>query len=123
LGLSEPIVASVDCKQWRRSWRGSASRKAAEKQAERTAALVKASATIGWKLGTMDWRDARFVPIILSLMPGAFRFHKGVPIVPVLNLRDFLQKMPGYLDKIAYFRAAPRGSGDSFRNSHESAEK
>jgi len=116
MGLREPIVASVDCKQWHRGWRGSASRKAAEKQAERTAGLAKASAAMGEKLGIGDWKDARFVPIVLSLMPGAFKFHKGLPIVPVLGLRDFLQKLPGYLDKIAHF-CASRGHEGSFRDS------
>ncbi len=121
LGLKEPIVASVDCKQWHRGWRGSASRKAAEKQAQRTASLAKASAAMGEKLGIGDWKEAHFVPIILSLMPGALKFHKGLPIVPVLGLRDFLQKLPGYLDNIPYFRA-PRGHEGSFRGSQRLAE-
>lgn len=104
LATKRPIVACADCKQWHRGWRGSASRKAAEQQIERTRVLAEASSSMLAKIGVNGWRRADFLPIVLSLMPGARRFHKGTPIVPVLQLRDFLQKMPAYLSKIKHFR-------------------
>jgi len=103
LGLKEPIVASADCKHWHRGWRGSASRKAAEKQAERTRALAEASISLHRKIGIEKWKDAYFVPMVLSLMPGAIKLYNGLPVVSVLQLRDFLQKMHGYVDEIKHF--------------------
>jgi len=103
LGLKEPFVASVDCKHWHYGWRGSASRKAAEKQAERTRALAEASISLGDKIGIEKWKDAYFVPMVLSLMPSAIKLYNCLPIVSVLQLRDFLQKMPVYIDEIKHF--------------------
>lgn len=103
LAIKRPIVACADCKQWHRGWRGSASRKAAEEQTERTKVLAEASSSMVEKIGVKGWRRADFLPMVLSLMPGARRFHKGTPIVPVLQLRDFLQEMPAYLRRIKHF--------------------
>ena len=103
LAMKRPVVACADCKQWHRGWRGSASRKAAEEQTERTRVLAEASSSMVEKIGIVGWGRADFLPIILSLMPGAHRFHKRTPIVPVLQLRDFLQEMPAYLQKIKHF--------------------
>jgi len=107
LGLKEPIVVSADCKHWRHGWRGSASRKASEKQAERTRALAEASISLHRKIGIEKWKDAYFVPMVLSLMPGAIKLYNGLPVVSVLQLRDFLQKMPGYIDEIKHFHVHP----------------
>jgi hypothetical protein len=102
LGLKKPIVACVDCKHWRRGWRGAGSRKAAEMQLNRTKGLAEASKDMMEKIGLIGWKQAYFVPIILSLVPGAQKFHNGVPIVPVLQLRDFLPQLPAYVTKIAH---------------------
>ncbi len=103
LALKRPFVASVDCKQWRKGWRGAASRTAAERQTERTEILAKASATMDAKIGIKGWEHADFVPIVLSLLPGARKFHRGTPVVPVLQLTDFLREMPAYINKIKHF--------------------
>jgi len=103
LALKEPLIVCADCKHWHHGWSGSGSRKAAEMQAERTENLSKASKSINDKIGIGNWKRAHFVPMILSLAPGNQKFHKGVPIVPVLQLRDFLTSMPAYLNQIMHF--------------------
>ena len=103
LAQKEPLIVCADCKQWHRGWSGSGSRKAAEKQAERTKNLLEASKSENDKLGIKNWRHAQFIPMILSLAPGNQKIHKGVPIVPVLQLGDFLTLMPAYLDQITCF--------------------
>lgn len=103
LALKEPLIVCADCKHWHHGWSGSGSRKAAEMQAERTENLFKASKSINDKIGIGNWTRAHFVPMILSLAPGNQKFHKGVPIVPVLQLRDFLTSMPAYLNQIMHF--------------------
>jgi len=103
LALKEPLIVCADCKHWHHGWSGSGSKKAAEMQAERTENLSKASKSINDKIGIGNWKRAHFVPMILSLAPGNQKFHKGVPIVPVLQLRDFLTSMPAYLNQMMHF--------------------
>ena len=103
LALKEPLIVCADCKHWHHGWSGSGSRKAAEMQAERTENLSKASKSINNKIGIGNWKRAHFVPMILSLAPGNQKFHKCVPIVPVLQLRDFLTSMPAYLNQMMHF--------------------
>jgi len=103
MGLKKPLIICADCKHWRHGWSGSGSRKAAEMQKERTKALSEASKTLDDKIGARIWKHAYFVPMVLSLVPANQKFYNGVPIVPVLQLRDFLSQIPAYLDKIAHF--------------------
>ena len=104
LALRKPIIASVDCKHWHRGWKGSASIKAVEQQIKRTEAMAKASKYMVEKLGLKGWNRAQFIPIILSLMPSTTKFIKNVPVVPVLQLRDFLQGMPAFINNFIRFR-------------------
>jgi len=103
LAHKEPLIVCADCKQWHHGWSGSGSRKAAEQQAERAKNLSEMLMTVNSKLGIKNWRRARFIPMILSLAPGNQKIHKGVPIVPVLQLSDFLTSIPAYLDQITCF--------------------
>jgi hypothetical protein len=104
LALKEPLIICADCKHWHHGWSGSGSRKAAELQTERTKVLVDALKTLGDRIEIGRWKHAYFVPMILSLVPANQKFYKGVPIVPVLQLGDFLPQIPAYLGKIAHFR-------------------
>ena len=103
LALKEPLIVCADCKHWHQGWSGSGSRKAAEMQAERTKNLYEVFKSINDKIGMGNWKRAHFVPMILSLAPGNQKFYKGVPIVPVLQLGDFLTSMPAYLDRITHY--------------------
>lgn len=105
LGLKKPIIISADCKHWHKGWSGAASVKSAKKQIERTKALAEASASgnIRSKIGIEKWEHAYFVPVILSLAPSQHKFYERAPIVPILQLRDFLQNVMVYLDEIRRF--------------------
>jgi hypothetical protein len=104
LALKEPLIICTDCKHWQHGWSGSGSRKAAGLQTERTQALVDALKTLNDRIVINKWKHAYFVPMILSLVPANQKFYKDVPIVPVLQLGDFLPQIPAYLGKIAHFR-------------------
>jgi Holliday junction resolvase-like predicted endonuclease len=106
LAAKRPIVACADCKQWHRGWRGSASRKATEQQIERTRVLAETAPAMLEKIDMKGWKHADFLPMVLSLTPSAHKFHRGAPIVPVLQLRDFLHDLPAYVGKIKRFRAS-----------------
>jgi len=103
LGFKRPIIVSVDCKQWRKGWSRSAIIRAVDSQIERTRALAEALPSIIDKF-RMDLRG-RFtiIPIILSLIRGEFKFYRAVPIVPILQLPDFLREMIAHIGSMAHF--------------------
>ncbi|KYH42838.1 MAG: restriction endonuclease [Candidatus Bathyarchaeota archaeon B63] len=103
VALKRPFVVCVDCKRWCQGWMGAASRKVAEKQIERTRILAEASAKLAKKIGIDGWDQACFVPVIVSLLPSISKFHKASPIVPIIQLRSFIQAMPAHLDEIDHY--------------------
>ena len=64
--------------------------------------VIKTAAK-GDEIGIVNWKLAYFVPIIVSLFPVPQKFYNGVPLVPILQIGDFLQKMSAYLDKMEYY--------------------
>ncbi len=94
IGLKKPIVLCVDCKHWRQGWRSAASSKAVEAQVERTEALAEALPNYAKRIKLEAWQAATLIPLILSLLPGPEKFHKNVPVVPILQLQDFIKSVP-----------------------------
>jgi Holliday junction resolvase-like predicted endonuclease len=105
LAISEPIVVCVDCKRWRRGWGNSAITKVAAAQAERTEVLAKAPHSLQRRVGLDGWRQAILFPVILSLFPGPVKFYNKVPVVPILQLQNFLDEFQGHMNELAHFRA------------------
>jgi len=105
LGCKEPLVACVDCKHWHRGWQRSAIMRAVEAQVERTQALAEALPSLQEKVGLVDWKKATLVPIVLSLVPSSFKFYNNVPIVPVLQLPNFLKELPAHTISLTHFSA------------------
>ena len=105
IAYSEPIVVCVDCKRWRRGWGNSAVAKVAAAQAERTEALAKNLQSIQREIGLDDWTQATLFPVILSLFPGPVKFYSKVPVVPILQLQNFLDEFQGHITELTHFRA------------------
>ncbi|MBS7604697.1 MAG: hypothetical protein QXR84_03925 [Candidatus Bathyarchaeia archaeon] len=103
IGLRKPLVISTDCKHWHSRWSGSASIEAARNQAERTRALAEASRRIKSKIGIDEWKYAYFIPLVLSLHPSQHKFYERIPIVPILQIGDFLQNVIVHLDEVNHF--------------------
>lgn len=82
LAESSVLALSVDCKHWGRGFSPSALEKAAESQIERTSLLKQ-------KLGL----GIPILPAILTLLDEPTRLVRGVPVVPVFALRDFLSSV------------------------------
>ncbi len=102
IGCKEPIVACVDCKHWRHGWGKSASVKAVEAQIQRTEALARVLPEHP-ELKLTDWRRTTLVPVILSLVPSPLRFYMNTPIVPILQLQNFLDELPAYITTLKYY--------------------
>jgi len=103
VGCREPLIVCVDCKHWRRGWSRAAIVKAVEAQIERTQALATAIPNYHKKARLAEWKSATLIPLILSLVPGPFKFYNNVPIVPVLQLQDFINELPLEASLLTHF--------------------
>lgn len=100
VGCKKPIVLCIDCKHWHHGMTPSALKQIAEAQAKRTRVLAESLPSADLKIECTKWKGARFVPAILSLVHSSFKFYEQVPIVPVLQLQDFLNQLPAYTDSL-----------------------
>ena len=104
VGCRKPLVICLDCKDWHHGLSPSAIRRIVEAQVERARALADALPNVSIGIECAKWSQAKFVPAILALLPTRFKFCDGVPIVPVLQLQDFLNQLPLELESLKYFQ-------------------
>jgi len=102
IGIRKPLVLCVDCKHWRHGWQSAASLKAVEAQIKRTEAFADALPNYAKRISLEAWQTATFIPLILSLLPGSEKFHNKVPVVPILQLQDFINGVPLELDLLLH---------------------
>lgn len=103
VGCKKPLVVCVDCKHWHHGMYPSALRKIVEAQVERTFALAESLPALVNKIKCASWKKAKLVPAVLSLVKGRFKFYDNVPIVPVLQLQNFLSELPAHADTLKHF--------------------
>lgn len=103
IGIKKPFIICVDCKHWKHGWRRAAAAKAAEAQTERTKALADALPAYGSKIKIDTWETATLVPVIVSLTSYSDKFSSNVPVVPVMQLRDFIYELPAQAHLLTIF--------------------
>jgi Holliday junction resolvase-like predicted endonuclease len=103
VGCKKPLVVCIDCKHWQRAIAPSALRKIVDDQTQRTRALADSVPNIALKLECARWEKAKFLPSVLSLIPSSFKFYDRVPVVPVLQLQDFISQLPAYVETLRFF--------------------
>jgi Holliday junction resolvase-like predicted endonuclease len=103
VGCKKPLALCIDCKHWHRGTSPSTLRRIAEAQVERARALAESLPNVSLEIECAKWDKAKFVPAILVLVPVSFKFYDKVPIVPVLQLQDFLSQLPAYTESLKYF--------------------
>jgi Holliday junction resolvase-like predicted endonuclease len=99
----KPLVVCVDCKRWQKGLAPAALRRVVEEQVLRTKALADALPNPKIKLEVAVWGKATFVPAVLSLMPSAQKFYLSVPVVAVLQMRDFVDQLAVNVTEIKSF--------------------
>lgn len=104
VGYRKPWVVCIDCKHWRHGISPSVLAKIVAAQVDRVKALSDFLPGTSAKIECAKWDVAKFFPVILSLVPSRFKFYDDVPIVPVLQLQDFLSQMPAYGNSLKHFR-------------------
>ncbi len=94
VGCRKPLVLCIDCKQWHHGLHPSTLRRIVTSQTERVQAFAESFPNPSIDIGCAKWDKAQFFPVILSLLAGSFKFYEDVPVVPVLQLQDFLTQLP-----------------------------
>lgn len=103
VGCRKPLVLCVDCKHWQRGLQPSVLKKIVKAQVERAHALADALPNAELKIEGVKWNKATFIPVILSLFPSTFKFYDKAPVVPVLQLQDFLLQLPTQIESLKHF--------------------
>jgi Holliday junction resolvase-like predicted endonuclease len=103
VGCKKPLVVCIDCKHWQHTIAPSPLRRIVNSQVERTRAFADSLPNVSLHLDCTKWNEAKFIPTVLSLMPSPFKFYDEVPIVPVLQMQDFLNQMPMYIKSLKSF--------------------
>ncbi len=103
VGCRKPQVLCIDCKQWHHGMHPSTLTRMARSQAGRVKAFAESLPTTSLDFACTNWEKAEFFPVILSLIPGNFKFCDDLPIVPVLQLQSFLTELPAYAMSLKHF--------------------
>jgi Holliday junction resolvase-like predicted endonuclease len=108
VGCKKPVVMSIDCKHWRHGMSPSVLNKIAEEQRERTKALADSLPNPSVKIEFASWGIVILIPAVLSLTVGRSKLCDGVPVVPVLQLQDFVSQVPVYVNSLEHFQRTLR---------------
>lgn len=103
IACRKPLVICVDCKHWRHGVAPSSLKRIASDQIERTFALAEFLRSSTSKLECASWNYSRFLPVVLLLFTGRFKFYDNVPIVSVLQLQDFVNQIPALAGDLKHF--------------------
>jgi len=101
IGCRRPLVVCVDCKHWYRGLCPSKLRRVVDEQVKRTVALSEFVPNQKVRVEFASWEEITFVPVVVSLMTTSFKFYKGTPVVPILQLQDFLVQLPMCSDSLS----------------------
>jgi Mn-dependent DtxR family transcriptional regulator len=104
IGCKQPVVVCIDCKHWSHAISPLAIAKIATTQAERTKALTETLPNPKLQIECTKWNNAQFIPAILSLTQNSFKFYNNIPIVPILQLQDFLNQLPAHIHQLTTYQ-------------------
>jgi len=103
IGCKKPMVVCIDCKRWQHAIGTSALKRIVESQIDRTNALTNFLPNLKLNLGCTQWAKAKFVPAVLSLFPCAYKYIYEVPVVPVLQIQEFIHQLPANIHEVKFF--------------------
>lgn len=103
VGCRKPVVICVDCKHYHQILRPSLLKKMVDAQIKRVASFADSLPNISSNIECVKWSKATFVPAILSLIPSSFKFLDDVPVVPVLQVQDFINQLPIQMASLKHF--------------------
>ena len=103
VGCRKPLVICIYCKHWQHAIGASSLRKIVEEQIERTKAFAESLPNPKSNMECTKWQNAKFLPAIVFLFRCQYKYYYEVPIVPILQLQDFLNHLPVHIESLKYF--------------------
>ncbi len=103
VGFKKPLVLCIDCKHWGSSIGQSSIRRIVLEQSERTRAFCEALPIAKKQFECTCWEKAKFVPAVITLFPGNLKFLDDTPVVPVLQIQDFVHQLPAHVGSLKSF--------------------
>ena len=100
----KPLVICIDCKHWHSGMHPSTLARMAVFQGVRVKAFADSLPNVGAQFTCTKWERANFVPVIISLIPFSSKFLEGIPIVPVLQMQNFINQLPLNIESLWCFR-------------------
>lgn len=94
IGTRKPLVVCIDCKHWQHKLCTATIQKIVNEQINRVYALIGTLPNLIIKIAAEPLESFKFLPVIISLIVNESKFDRGVPIVPILQLQDFLTNLP-----------------------------
>ena len=99
IGVKGGTIISIDAKMWGvRGGKATALKKAAEKQKERTLELADELGRLSKKMSSLDTREYRLFPVLVTWLVEEVELHEGVPVVPIFKLNSFILDLDMYED-------------------------
>jgi Holliday junction resolvase-like predicted endonuclease len=100
IGIGKPLAVCIDCKHWHHRLCTATIQKIVNEQINRVHALVGALPNPIIRIAAEPLEYFKFLPVIISLIVNESKFDQGVPIVPILQLQDFLTNLPTSTDSL-----------------------
>ena len=114
IGCKKPLIVCIDCKRWQHGIAVSALKRIVESQIERTNALTDFLPNLKVNLECTQWAKAKFVPAVLSLFQCAYKYVYEVPVVPVLQMQEFIHQLPANINEVKFFAKSFEKLNDNF---------
>jgi Holliday junction resolvase-like predicted endonuclease len=105
IACKQPRIVCADCKHWQRGWSRAAIEKVADAQVERTKALAESLPRFTDTFGLNKWTNATLIPMVIALTTNALKIHNDTPIVPVLQMQNFINELPVQTILLTHFLA------------------
>jgi len=103
VACKRPIVLCIDCKHWRYGLYPARLKHAVKDQIDRTSALAQSLPNPKMRFDLSTWKEAMFIPAVLSLLASRLKVCQNVPVVPILQLQDFLMQLPVHATSLKHF--------------------
>jgi hypothetical protein len=103
VGCRKPFVVCIDCKHWLHGMHYSSLKRMVLAQIDRVKAFSEHTQDNLTNIECNKWSEANFIPVILSLIPSAYKFIDDVPVVPILGVQDFISQLPFQVDCLKCF--------------------
>ncbi|WXG40218.1 MAG: NERD domain-containing protein [Candidatus Freyarchaeum deiterrae] len=100
VGFKKPLILCIDSKHYKKSGRSNVLRTYCKKQIERIEALSKVLPEMVSKLRLIEWKEAKIIPLIVTLLAEDIDFSEGVPVIPFFKLNNFIVELPAHISEV-----------------------